>query len=160
MAGDSPISLHDIEVKVLEAGDVRLMQELILLFGKAFDDPDHYLSNPPTADYLIGLLDSPMFIAVVAMQHQLVVGGLAAYFLPKFEQARNEIYIYDLAVDSLYRRRGVATRLIERLRVVAKERNAWVIYVQADRDDDPAIKLYSRLGTKEEVFHFDIAPHT
>jgi aminoglycoside 3-N-acetyltransferase I len=37
-------------------------------------------------------------------------------------------------------------------------RGAWVIYVQADYGDDPAIALYSKLGTREDVMHFDIAP--
>jgi aminoglycoside 3-N-acetyltransferase I len=29
--------------------------------------------------------------------------------------------------------------------------------VQADHGDDPAIKLYSKLGHREDVLHFDIA---
>ena len=33
---------------------------------------------------------------------------------------------------------------------------AWVIYVQADYGDDPAIALYEKLGVREEVLHFDI----
>jgi aminoglycoside 3-N-acetyltransferase I len=32
-----------------------------------------------------------------------------------------------------------------------------VIYVQADKGDDPAIALYTRLGIREDVLHFDIA---
>lgn len=57
-----------------------------------------------------------------------------------------------------HRRRGVATALIEHLREIAAQRGVWVIYVQADRGDDPAIALYQKLGTREEVLHFDIAP--
>jgi aminoglycoside 3-N-acetyltransferase I len=37
------------------------------------------------------------------------VGGLIAYELEKFERARSELYIYDLAVAEDHRRRGVAT---------------------------------------------------
>ena len=48
--------------------------------------------------------------------------------------------------------------LIRRLQAIAAERGAWVIFVQADRGDDPAIALYSKLGTREDVLHFDIAP--
>jgi aminoglycoside 3-N-acetyltransferase I len=33
-----------------------------------------------------------------------------------------------------------------------------VIFVQADIGDDPAIKLYESLGTREDVHHFDISP--
>jgi aminoglycoside 3-N-acetyltransferase I len=85
-----------------------------------------------------------------------VVGGLVAYQLDKLESARSEIYIYDLAVAEAHRRRGIATALIERLQAIASERGAWVIFVQGDYGDDPAIALYEKLGTREDVMHFDI----
>jgi aminoglycoside 3-N-acetyltransferase I len=87
-----------------------------------------------------------------------VIGALVGYQLDKFEQARSEIYIYDLAVDDPHRRKGVATALIDHLRGIARERGAWVIYVQADYGDDPAIALYTKLGVREDVMHFDIDP--
>ena len=87
-----------------------------------------------------------------------VIGGLAAYVLPKFEQARSELYIYDLAVDEVHRRRGVATALIAELRRIAADRGVYVIFVQADHGDEPAIALYTKLGVREDVLHFDIAP--
>ena len=31
------------------------------------------------------------------------------------------------------------------------------MYVQADYGDDPAVALYTKLGTREDVMHFDIA---
>jgi aminoglycoside 3-N-acetyltransferase I len=37
----------------------------------------------------------------------VVVGGIAAYELKKFEQERSEIYIYDLAVASEHRREAL-----------------------------------------------------
>ena len=85
-----------------------------------------------------------------------VLGGLAAYLLPKFEQERAECYIYDLAVDAAHRRRGIATGLIRTLQDVAAVKGAYVIFVQADHGDDPAIALYTALGQREEVLHFDI----
>ena len=84
------------------------------------------------------------------------VGGLAAYVLDKFERDRREIYIYDLAVARPHRRRGIATALIKRLIDIARERHAYVIFVQADRGDEPAIKLYESMGTREDVHHFDV----
>ena len=107
------------------------------------------------------LLGDPGFVALVAVEggpvvDDKVVGGLCAYELRKFEQARSELYIYDLAVDESYRRRGIAGALIEALKPIARARGAWVIYVQADHGDDPAIALYTKLGRREEVLHFDI----
>jgi len=84
------------------------------------------------------------------------LGGLVAYELDKFEQARREVYIYDLAVRPAHRRQGIATALIARLGEIAARRSAWVIYVQADYGDDPAIALCEKLGVREAVLHFDI----
>ncbi|MCA3178400.1 MAG: hypothetical protein O9345_21570 [Burkholderiaceae bacterium] len=66
-------------------------------------------------------------------------GQLAGHALPKFEQARSEPCRHDLALAESHRRRGIATALIERPSTVAVERGAWVLFVQADLGDDPAI---------------------
>lgn len=134
------------------------MRKMLSMFGAAFEDPDTYAANQPSDDYLRDLLASTTFIAIAALDQSEVVGGLAAYVLPKFEQARSEIYIYDLAVAQSHRRRGIATALIKNLKNLAAKHRAWVIYVQADHGDDPAIALYSEMGTREEVLHFDIEP--
>ncbi len=39
---------------------------------------------------------------------------------------------------------------------VAAANAAQVIFIQADRGDEAAIALYSKLGRREEVLHFDI----
>ena len=132
------------------------MRAVNLLFRDAFEDPEHYDSAPPTDAYLETLLADPNFVALTASIDGMIVGGLCAYVLRKFEQERSEIYIYDLAVASDVRRRGVATALIHALMPIARESGAWVIYVQADYGDDPAIALYTSLGAREDVLHFDI----
>jgi aminoglycoside 3-N-acetyltransferase I len=140
----------------LKGTDVSLLKDLLGVFGEAFDEIDTYQRSAPSEDYLTRLLTKQHFIAVVAMNGAEVVGGLAAYELDKFEQDRREIYIYDLAVLERHRRRGVATRLIDELRKIASERNVYVIFVQADQEDGPAIALYEGLGTKKTAYHFDI----
>ena len=128
------------------------------LFGRVFDEVHTYIDAQPGNAYLEDLLGGESFIAVVALKGETVIGGLAAYELKKFEQERSEIYIYDLAVDEGYRRQGVATGLIEHLKGIAIRRGAYVIFVQADYSDEPAIALYTKLGIREDVLHFDIAP--
>ena len=134
------------------------LKDLMRVFADAFDEQETYQSNIPSDEYSLSLIDDPTFIPVVAIVDGIVVGGLAAYVLKKFEQVRSEIYIYDLAVDENYRRRGIATGCINKLREIAREVGSYVIYVQADHGDEPAIKLYESLGTKEDVHHFDIMP--
>ena len=146
----------DIVIRELTGTDTSLMHALLDLFGRAFDQTDVYGDARPDEEYLGELLDARHFVALVAMDGSSVVGGLAAYELVKFEQRRSEIYLYDLAVDSAWRRQGVATQLIQALRNIAAGRGAWVVFVQADVGDEPAIALYDALGVREDVLHFDI----
>jgi len=149
---------HALSTRALGAFDIVGFRSLLALFGSAFDDRETYLSAQPDDNYLRRLLASDTFIAVATFDGATLIGGLAAYILPKFEQARSELYIYDLAVDAQYRRRGVATALIAELRKIAVDRGVYGIYVQADYGDDAAIALYAKHGTKEDVMHFDIIP--
>jgi aminoglycoside 3-N-acetyltransferase I len=142
--------------KHLSASDAPVLKRLLAVFGEAFAEPQTYQGAVPSDAYLAALLGKPHFIAVAAMNGSDVVGGLAAYELEKFEQARSEVYIYDLAVLEDHRRRGVATGLIRALGRIAKQRGAYVMFVQADPGDEPAIRLYESLGTREDVHHFDI----
>jgi aminoglycoside 3-N-acetyltransferase I len=148
-----------LDIRHLAPDDIALMEELLATFGEAFNDVDTYTGNLPGADYLRRLLGGDSFIALAAIKNGIVVAGIAAYELRKFEQERSEIYIYDLAVSAAHRREGIATALIEELKKVAAGCGAHVIYVQADRgiEDEPAIALYTKLGVREEVLHFDIA---
>ena len=143
--------------KQLESFDIELLKQLLIVFGEAFNEFDMYQGNVPNDDYLQSLLSKSHFIALVAMKGVQVIGGLAGYELEKFEQNRREIYIYDLAVDENHRRKGVATNLIEELKRIAKRRETYVIFVQADHEDEEAIKLYECFGKKEDVYHFDIS---
>jgi aminoglycoside 3-N-acetyltransferase I len=136
--------------------DVAILRALNALFAKAFADHDAYGAQPPSDVYLEALLSKEHVIVLAALLGQEVVGGLVAYELDKFERARSEVYIYDLAVAEVHRRQGVASALIEGLRAIAAQRGAWVIYVQADYGDEPAVALYAKLGAREEVLHFDI----
>ncbi len=150
-------SSEAISIRQIGVTEAALMNELSAIFGEAFDEADTYNSSRPGDDYLTRLLCSNYFIPLVALVEESVVGGLVAYELLKFEQQRSEIYIYDLAVAAAHRRKGIATALIEELRQIAAARNAYTIFVQADIGDDAAIGLYTKLGLREDVLHFDIA---
>lgn len=146
----------NVSYKLLCVTDVPLLKDLLEVFGEAFEDPQTYQGAIPSDAYLESLLGKSHFIALVALDGRRVVGGLAAYVLDKFEQERKEVYIYDLAVASRYRRQGIATGLINNLKRIARELGAYVIFVQADAGDIPAIQLYESLGTKQDVHQFDI----
>ncbi|MCU0899559.1 MAG: AAC(3)-I family aminoglycoside N-acetyltransferase [Cypionkella sp.] len=147
-----------ISTQRLGPSDIEALAQMNALFAEAFEDAQTYGAKPSGAGYVARILAQDHVIALVARRGATLVGGLVAYRLDKLEQDRSEIYIYDLAVAEPARRQGVATALIEAVRTIARDCGAWVIYVQADLGDDPAIALYTKLGQREDVLHFDIAP--
>lgn len=140
----------------ITASDLGLFRQLLHVFGEAFNEPETFGSKLPSDAYVQRVLGGANVIALAGVSDGKVVGGLVAYVLEKLEQERSEIYIYDLAVAESHRRQGIATALIRLLQRIAKERGAYVIYVQADLVDEPAIRLYQSLGVREDVLHFDI----
>jgi ribosomal protein S18 acetylase RimI-like enzyme len=147
----------DVVIRRLDTDALGLTEGMLTLFGEAFGDMPTYVESRPDAEYLRRVLGQEHVIALVALKDDRVVGALVAYDLPKFEQTRSEIYLYDLAVDEAHRRQGIATGLIRELQRIAAARRAWVIFVQADYGDDAAVALYTKLGTREDVMHFDMA---
>lgn len=148
-------SISDVTYK---RADLDILKQMLVVFADAFDEQSTYQDKIASDAYLETRLRDDTFVPLAAIADDRVVGALAAYVLKKFEQQRSEIYIYDLAVLEDYRRRGIATGLIEQVRAIARDIGAWVVFVQADPGDDPAIKLYESLGTREDVHHFDIMP--
>lgn len=151
MPASSPIT-----VRRLGLADVTLTRALMAVFGDAFEEPDTYTGQPPDDAYLERLLARDHVIVLAALDGGSVVGGLVAYALEKIEQAREEIYIYDLAVAETHRRQGVAIALIDTVGRIGSARGAHVVYVQAEPEDAPAVALYTKLGRREDVLHFDI----
>src|SRR3546814_20191674 len=92
------------------------------------------------------------------MKGDEMVGGIAAYVLPKFEQESSEIYIYDLAVAPAQRRQGIATAMIDELRRIASQRGAWVISEQAAHGAAPAIACYHTRGMRAAMMHSHTTP--
>jgi aminoglycoside 3-N-acetyltransferase I len=140
----------------LGTDDLALLRALNAMFAEAFDDRESYQGAPPDEAHARAVLARSDVFALAALDGAAVVGGLVAYTLPKLEQPRSEVYLYDLAVAGSHRRRGIATALIRHLQALARAAGAWVVYVQADHGDDAAIALYSKLGVREDVLHFDL----
>ncbi len=149
--------MKQTQIRRLAPSDVELLRALNALFAQAFAGPETSTAAAGDA-YLKSLLSRDHIMVLVAEAGGQVLAGLVAYELEKLDQAGSELYIYDLAVAAPYRRRGLAAALIAELREIAAASGARAIFVQADYDDEPAIALYERVGTRQEVLHFDIQP--
>lgn len=146
-----------ISIARLGQPDADRLDKLNRFFGRVFPDPDVFDCEGASDAQRQSWLANDGNVALVAEVDGAIVGGIVAYRFDKIE-GRSEYYLYDLAVAEEHRRKGIATDLIARLRAIAEEQGAWVVYVQADQADGPAVELYSKLGKREDVLHFDIDP--
>ncbi|MBV7265880.1 GNAT family N-acetyltransferase [Erythrobacter ani] len=148
-----------IEIRRLGDADAALLPQVNRLYGEAFGELDEYLGDPPTEAGSNELLSNDDAVLLVALDKARAIGALTAYVLPKFEQNRSELFIYDLAVAEEFRRRGIATRLIREAGNVARGRGVWMMFIQADAGDKAPLSLYRKLSVAEEVaHHFNIEP--
>lgn len=145
--------------KRLTITNLEELKQLRIVFAEAFEEKEGY-SKIPSNEYLESILKDPKCIILVAIDEQnKVVGGLVAYELNKIGLEISEMYLYDLAVSLEHRRKGIATKLISNLKVVAKKIGAKVVFVQAHNEDLEAIALYAKLSEiiETNITHFDIS---
>jgi aminoglycoside 3-N-acetyltransferase I len=79
------------DVRVLGQKDAPSLRAMLAMFGHAFGEVATYTTRQPDDEYLERLLSTSTFVAVAAFAGDSVVGGLAAYVLPKFEHALRDL---------------------------------------------------------------------
>jgi ribosomal protein S18 acetylase RimI-like enzyme len=57
-----------------------------------------------------------------------------------------EMFLYELAVDERFRRRGIATALVGALATVARDRGCYGMWVLTDKDNEAGIRTYRAAG--------------
>ncbi len=142
----------DVHIKKLGPGEMDQFATLINVFEEVFD-MENLLGPDP--GYLENLLRKESFMVYVAMFGERVIGGLTAYVLPSYYFQSSEVYIYDLAVDTPFQRKGTGRKLIEAIKADCKALGLREVFIQADRIDEHAIGFYQSTGGKStEVVHF------
>ena len=109
----------------------------------------------PDEAYLRTLVARRDFIVFVARTPDAVIGGLTAHMLPSYYTESSEAYLYDLAIDSGFRRKGVGRKLLNALADYCRTHGIREFFVQADAPDQHALDFYTASGGKpEQVVHY------
>ena len=140
------------EYKKLETEDLEHLIELIKVYETVFEMPDFTL---PARQYLQSLLERETVIFYVAMIDKQFAGGLTAHILPSTYFPSSEVYIFDLAVETRFQRKGIGRQLINSLKEYCTSLWLKEIFVQADLEDQHALDFYQATGgIAESVVHF------
>lgn len=142
----------DVQIKKLSPGDLDQFAALINVFEEVFE-MGNFLA--PDQEYLESLLKNESFLVYVATFGERVIGGLTAYVLPSYYFQSSEVYIYDLAVNSVFQRKGTGRKLIDAIKADCKALGLREVFIQADQIDQHAIAFYHATGGKSsDVVHF------
>jgi aminoglycoside 3-N-acetyltransferase I len=141
-----------VEIKKLGKQDIDQFKRLILVFERVFEM--HHFKMPGDG-YLQQLLEKDSFFVFVALMDDQVIGGLTSYTLQQYYSTKPLVYIYDLAVQTEFQRKGIGKMLIAGINAYCKENGVEEVFVQADEDDAHALDFYRSTGARpEKVVHF------
>jgi aminoglycoside 3-N-acetyltransferase I len=131
--------LHEtFAIRVLEPGDEDVVARLAT-------------RTPRTA-----LLADERTIFLVAFDADEPIGFVLAYDLPRRHGLESTLLIYEVEVDELHRRLGVATRLLRELERLARDREIGEAFVLTEPDNAAANALYASLGGRRtDVVEWD-----
>lgn len=107
------------------------------------------------AERLAAVVKESNHILLVAVLDELVIGQVLA-MIHKHPDKPTELYIDDLAVSESVQRRGIATRLLEKLFILGQEMGCEEVWVATEPENEPAKKFYGSLDLAiRDVVVFD-----
>ena len=144
---------------------VSSLVELFLLVERQHEMywPLRWQLRPDISDrynrWIAGNLEKSDWLFAVALDGPRVVGGVAAGMMQEIPIYAYDRYafIHDLAVASEYRRRGVATKLVQFVRQWTLEAGVNQLRLFAAEPNAPARKLFSHLGFRT-TYHEMVLP--
>lgn len=95
------------------------------------------------------LLADDRVLFVVALEGDRPVGFVLAYELLRRHGDRSKLFVYEVEVDPVHRRRGVASALLAELESLARARGIRRGWVLTDRSNEAAMALYRSAGGVE-----------
>jgi aminoglycoside 3-N-acetyltransferase I len=126
----------------LTTGDRDLAKALFALMSNVFEENSQVLCD----EYVDKLLGRADFWAIAAFSGDDIIGGVTAHTLPMTRAESSEVFIYDVAVQRDYQRRGIGRQLVTRLLEEAAASGIRDVFVPADNDDVHALDFYRALG--------------
>lgn len=138
----------ETEIQIIQANQLDDLKVLIAVFEDVFEMEKFAI---PSDTHLLKLLNNKHFFAVVAKHENKVIAGLTAYVLEQYYAEKPVAYIHDLAVMTLYQRKGIGRKLITFTNDHCRKRGFEEVFVQAETEDDYAVNFYRSTRPTEEL---------
>jgi len=127
-----------VEIRVLRPGD----DGLVAAASHLFDDP-------ALPDATARFLAEPGHHLLIAYEDERAVGFVSGVEVTHPDKG-TEMFLYELAVDVAFRRRGIGRALVEHLAALARAAGCYGMWVVTDDDNEAARRTYERTGGTPE----------
>ena len=119
-----------MHIRILVPGD----DELVVAASELFDGP---AQRTATAIFL----NEPGHHLLVAYEDDQAAGFISGVEMTHPDKG-TEMFLYELAVDERFRRRGIASQLVAALQSLALERGCYGMWVLTDESNEAALATY------------------
>ena len=112
----------------------------------------HLFDSPPDLATAERFLGTPGHHLLIAFEDEVAAGFVSGVELTHPDKG-TEMFLYELAVDEPFQRRGIGTSLVEELLKIARAHGCYDMWVLTDHDNDAALATYRTTGTTAESSH-------
>ena len=126
-----------MEIKI-ETASIRLLDELCKIEEQCFDQEAF------TKRQISYLLTDYNAVPLVANADNIVAG----FIIAQVEIENNTLFghIITINVASAYRRKGVATKMLQEIEAILKQKSINEVHLEVREDNSAALKLYQKSG--------------
>ena len=128
-----------MEIRVLRPGDDGLVAAA-----------SHLFDGPARPDATARFLSEPGHHLLIAYEDGRPVGFVSGVEVTHPDKG-TEMFLYELAVDEPFRRRGIGRTLVEQLAALARAAGCYGMWVVTDHDNEAARSTYERTGGAPET---------
>jgi ribosomal protein S18 acetylase RimI-like enzyme len=128
-----------MDIRVLRAGEDGLVAAA-----------SHLFDGPARPDATARFLTENGHHLLIAYEGERAIGFVSGVEVTHPDKG-TEMFLYELAVDEPFRRRGVGRALVERLAALAREAGCYGMWVITDHDNDAARATYEGSGGVAET---------
>ncbi|MGW7820181.1 GNAT family N-acetyltransferase [Streptomyces puniciscabiei] len=114
----------------------------VVTAGHLFDHP----ARPEWAERFLATAGHHLLLAY----EEDAVAGFVSGVETVHPDKGTEMFLYELAVEEPYRRRGIGRALVLRLAALARERGCYGMWVGVDAGNDVALAAYRSAGGKDD----------
>jgi aminoglycoside 3-N-acetyltransferase I len=120
--------------------------------AEQFDAAVHLFDNPPIPAAVERFLADPTHHLLFAYDGGRPVGFVSGVEMTHPDKG-TEMFLYELAVEDVHRRRGVGTALVEALAELARSKGCYDVWVLTEADNEAAVATYRRAGGRTPSEH-------